>query len=582
MKFQKTRVLLFVLICCLTGCGKDKITVTADLDKNNGTVENEAIIKSEQDKEVLMEEAAPEYDRSIPVSFVDYDALMAQMGDREQEAFREYLPVLTGKERFIATNVDFKDSKDGEMRSFTLYEWFDAIYPVKECDLSFSQAACLDLDDDGTLEIIIPFWSYWDEYLVLHQEGELFYGISIGSRGFACLQQNGYFITSGGAPCTHVERLLFRDGAFVRTEITHACEYSEPAYEIEGQAVDEAAWDAWYSENFNEDVIWYEAKPNLSLAAEAEETLRENGLEITKGCYIRRVTKIPSKEFYIERVWIDYLVQPENSYRHCEDYYFFYDKETGEFLSCLHDKVSDYEPYEACSFFAHMEDVNFDGREDLIIHNGYTKYNVAYRAWIRAENGLFVNCPDFLMKMGDYELDFEEQAVIGQWSDGNYETIGWYHFEENQYKLYYREYGQNHSLNPDKVYYPITLGVSYDDGKAAAAYIYRYPRHYIYPESWDEEEAIYAVIKPEDRSDYLFVTFYTDKAYTAELYTLRLLMTDSEVILEEIAFDDYNSDGYLDIKVPYSTGMAGKRYSVLLQNPDTGRFETEETKIPNY
>lgn len=62
MKFQKTLMLLFVLICCLTGCGKDKMTVTADLDKNNSTVENETIIKSEQDKEVLMEEAAPEYE----------------------------------------------------------------------------------------------------------------------------------------------------------------------------------------------------------------------------------------------------------------------------------------------------------------------------------------------------------------------------------------------------------------------------------------------------------------------------------------------------------------------------------------
>lgn len=576
MKFQKTLMLLFVLICCLTGCGKDKMTVTADLDKNNGTVENETIIKSEQDKEVLMEEAAPEYDRSIPVSFVDYDALMAQMGDRERDAFREYLPVLTGEERFIVTYAEWKDNERGE---FTLYEWFDTIFPVKECDLSFSHAACLDLDNDGTLEVIIPFWSYWDEYLVLHKEGELFYGISIGSRGFACLQQNGYFITSGGAPCTHVERLAFCDGTFVVTEHAHACEYSEPAYEIEGQAADKASWDAWYQENFNKEVIWYEAQPNLSLTAEAEETLRKNGLEIPKDCYIRRVTVIPSEEFYIERVWVDYLVQPENAYKHCEDYYFFYDKEMGDFLNCLHEKVSDYEPYEACNFFAHMEDVNFDGREDLVIHNGYTRTETAYRAWLQTEDGFFVYCPEFLEKMGDYELDFEQQAVIGQWYDRGYDgcrgdIIGWYHFEENEYKLFYKEYSQTHNLTPDKEYYRITLGVSYDEGAAAAAYIYQYPRHYIYPESWDEEEAVYAVIKPEDGSDSLFVTFYADKSYTEELYTLRLRMTNPEFMLEKITFGDYNQDGYLDMKLPCSPiESAGRTYTVLLQNPDTGRFE---------
>lgn len=571
MRFQKT-LMLFVLICCLTGCGKAWPAVSADTAQNSSTVENETITKSEQDKEVLMEETAPEYDRDIPVSFVDYDALTAQMGDREREAFREYLPVLTGKERFIVTDADFKD---GETRSFTLYEWFDAIVPVKECDLSFSHAACLDLDDDGTLEVIIPFWSYWDEYLVLHKEGELFYGISIGSRGFAYLQQNGYFLTSGGAPCTHVERLLFCDGTFVRTEHAHACEYSKPAYEIEGQAADEAAWDAWYQENFNEEVIWYEAQPDLSLTAQAEETLRKNGIDIPKDCYIRRVTVIPSEEFYIERVWVDYLVQPENAYKHCEDYYFFYDKETGDFLNCLHEKVSDYEPYEACSFFAHMEDVNFDGREDIVIHNGYTRTNVAYRAWLQTEDGFFVYCPEFLEKMGDYELDFEQQAVIGRCSDGSGSVIiGWYHFEETEYQLFYREYSQRHSLNPEKGYIGITLGVSYDKGDAAAAYIYQYPRHYIYPESWDEEEAVYAVIKPEDGSDSLFVTFYTDKSYTEELYTLRLLMTNPEFMLEKITFGDYNQDGYLDIKSPCSpVESAGRTYTVLLQNPDTGRFE---------
>ncbi len=582
MKYHKALMILFVLICCLTSCGENKMGATADMDKNNSIMENETITESEPNKEVLTEEAIPEYDRNIPVSFVDYDALMAQMEDGQREAFREYLPVLTGEERFIVTDVDFKDEKDGETRSFTMYEWFDTIYPVKECDLSFSRAACLDLDDDGIWEVIIPFWSYWDEYLVLHKEGDLFYGTSIGSRGFACLQQNGYFLTSGGAPCTHVERLSFRDGVFVRAEHAHACEYSKPAYEIEGQAADEAAWDAWYLENFNEDVIWYEALPNLSLTAQAEEKLKKNGIDIPKGCYIRKVTKIPSKDYDIERIWIDYLVQPENAYKHCEDYYFLYDKKTGEFLSCLHDKVSDYEPYEACSFFAHTEDVNFDGREDIVIHNGYTRYNAAYRAWLQTESGVFVYCPEFLEKMGDYELDFEEQAVIGRWSDGSAgnTTIGWYHFEENQYKVYYREYVKRCSLNPDKKYETITLGVSFNGGDATAAYIYCLPRHYVYPDSRDEE-AIYAILKPEDSSDYLNVTFYADEAYIKELYTLRLIMANPEVLLEEIVFDDYNSDGYLDIKIPYMTkGAAEIIDTVLLQNPDTGRFEPQDKKTP--
>lgn len=588
MKLQKMFMLLFVLLCCLTGCKKRSVPMTG-IENNNSIVENETITERKTDGNVPVEEAVPEYDTSIPVSFVDYDALTAQMEDRQREAFREYLPILTGEERFIVSDVDFKDGKDGETRSFTMYEWFDTIHPVKECDLSFNQAACLDLDDDGILEVIIPFWSYWDEYLVLHKEGDLFYGTSIGARGFECLQQNGYFITSGAAVCNHVERLSFHDGAFVRAEHAHACEYSEPAYEIEGQAADEAAWNAWYQENFNEDVIWYEAQPNLSLTAQAEETLKEKGIDIPKDCYIRRVTIIPSKEFYIERVWTDYLVQPQNAYKHCEDYYLLYDKETGEFLNYIHDKVSDYEPYEACSFFAHMEDVNFDGREDIVIHNGYTRYNAAYRAWLQTEDGGFVYCPDFLENMGDYELDFEEQAVIGRWSDGSagYTTIGWYHFKENEYKLYYREYERRCSLNPDKKYETITLGVSYDGGDVAAAYIYRLPRHYIYLNSQDEGEAIYAVLKPEDStgypyiSDYLNVTFYADKAYTTELYTLKLLMTNPEFMLEEIAFDDDNADGYLDIKIPYSTAeTTGMTYTVLLQNPDTGRFEPQENKTP--
>ena len=392
MRYKKALMVLFVFIFCLTGCGEEPIVTTVGTDETNSIMKNETITESEQDRVI------PEYDTSIPVSFVDYDALMEEMDVREREAFLEYLPVLTGEERFI---VAYKGPQGEETGSFTMYEWFGTIRPIKECDLSFSNVACLDLDNDGTLEVIIPFWYYWDEYLILHKEGELFYGISIGSRGFECLQQNGYFLSSGGAACTHAERLAFCGDRFILTEDAHNCEYSEPVYEIDGQAVDGAAWELWYLEHFNGDAIWYEAQPDLSILTEAEEKLKEKGLEVPKDCYIRRVTRIPSEEFYIERIWIDYLVQPEDAYKHCEDYYFLYDKETGEFLWYLYDKVSDYEPYEACSFFAHMEDVNFDGREDIVIHNGYTKYNAVYRAWIQTEDGLFVYCPD-LMEIPDY------------------------------------------------------------------------------------------------------------------------------------------------------------------------------------
>ena len=58
-------------------------------------------------------------------------------------------------------------------------------------------------------------------------------------------------------------------------------------------------------------------------------------------------------------------------------------------------------------------------------------------------------------------------------------------------------------------------------------------------------------------------------------------MANPEVLLEEIVFDDYNSDGYLDIKIPYMTkGAAEIIDTVLLQNPDTGRFEPQDKKTP--
>lgn len=124
------------------------------------------------------------------------------------------------------------------------------------------------------------------------------------------------------------------------------------------------------------------------------------------------------KESQVLRVRVQYKEQPEDNYLHKEDYFFFF--ANGEIVETLYvDYPSkDFENMdkpryvaEACDFGAHMEDVTFDGREDLIISLGYGGSATFACAYIATEDGFKYN--QSFEEIPSYEVDVQEQVIRG-------------------------------------------------------------------------------------------------------------------------------------------------------------------------
>jgi len=121
------------------------------------------------------------------------------------------------------------------------------------------------------------------------------------------------------------------------------------------------------------------------------------------------------------RVGVQYKEQPEHDYRHKEDLFLFFTKD-GEICDMLYVDYPEHGfenmekmryTWDACDFSAHLEDVTFDGEEDLLIFLGYQGVHATqvYCAYIH-RNGTYEYESSF-EQIPNYEVDREAGLIKG-------------------------------------------------------------------------------------------------------------------------------------------------------------------------
>lgn len=123
------------------------------------------------------------------------------------------MAILLGEGTFLAENGEslMIDQVD---RAF----FDDSEFPIKA-----SQFAVVDLDYDGTAEIVLQLVfddkNYSDASLVLHDRDGTAYGYIFWLRGFRNLQQNGVYSFSSGAAYSGAGTLTFTEDGYIRNDI---------------------------------------------------------------------------------------------------------------------------------------------------------------------------------------------------------------------------------------------------------------------------------------------------------------------------------------------------------------------------
>ncbi len=141
------------------------------------------------------------------------------------------------------------------------------------------------------------------------------------------------------------------------------------------------------------------------------------------------------------RIRVQYMEPPSDNYQHKEDYFFFLEEEDIQALHVeyptkdWHNMEEDRYVWDACDFAAHLEDVTFDDRDDLVIFLGHagSRGDLIHGVYVY-EDGFYHYNPGF-EDIPNYEADTKEQVIRG-WSDSAISSTTYvYKYQNGDFEL---------------------------------------------------------------------------------------------------------------------------------------------------
>ena len=152
------------------------------------------------------------------------------------------LNVMNNKQKFIN-----EDNKEVFLKDFKI---------VENQTAKVDKYAFVDMDKDGTEELVIYTTSDYGAYVILHYENDKVYGYMIGVRSLENLKTDGSFMGSSGANSSEYSRMTFNKSSYsIQTEAVY--DTTNKVYEIDNTSASEKQIKE-YVENWNkkENVSW--------------------------------------------------------------------------------------------------------------------------------------------------------------------------------------------------------------------------------------------------------------------------------------------------------------------------------------
>lgn len=157
---------------------------------------------------------------------------------KNPEIDAEFLSVLNSETPFISEDgksVLLKNYSYGTDGGTTVY------YAIPQ------EYAVVDLDRDGTNEVVADITPYQTDYMVFHKYNNNIYGFLIGRRSFQDLKKDGSFYGSGGAGLAVYSRMEFNKNTYKVIDTAYSDNYNN-IYKIDGKEVTKEAIDKYKSE----------------------------------------------------------------------------------------------------------------------------------------------------------------------------------------------------------------------------------------------------------------------------------------------------------------------------------------------
>lgn len=213
----------------------------------------------EDEKEKLTSEAELPGNQQY-LKNIDWESFQTKIEPDEALAVEKYYPVLIGDEfTWIYRSGDGEepDTYTHAMKVTTIQGMINS--QLQENGISSQDAVVdailfADVFESGSKDMCLLLAHLGWEWLILHEEDGMIYGIDMPVRWFEGVQENGLYYGAGGADTSHYYRMTFENEDYREN---HICDLINGKFFVDGEQKSDAEYQKWRQENVQDAVKWY-------------------------------------------------------------------------------------------------------------------------------------------------------------------------------------------------------------------------------------------------------------------------------------------------------------------------------------
>lgn len=212
-------------------------------------------------------EVSEVYDPNDPEGIVwdqvDWDAYQYKLPAADYKVLQAYMPVLKEEKTFLWEDEQGLTRPRGntDLSEVTVQQFFQKMRKeaeIKNIKFPLDNIMLCDVTQDGQKELILSFDTLGYFYLLLHKEGDQFYGIYLPVRWFEDLRDNGIYMGFGG--WCYYYQMRFADGKFQNKRLGgyERLGLEEERFMIGKRKVKQKEFEKWQEKTLGKKVPAYE------------------------------------------------------------------------------------------------------------------------------------------------------------------------------------------------------------------------------------------------------------------------------------------------------------------------------------
>ena len=183
---------------------------------------------------------------------MDWEHISTKIDSEENETLQKFMPILNGEAFTWIYQGDYNEEQNSynhDRMEVTIREMLAQqmdVHGLEQVEPLLDSFYFADVFQSGSQDMVLCLRNMAYEWLILHEEDGVIYGIDKTIRAFSEVYENGLYIASNASDDWYYCRMQFVDGDYITEDV--AWVYRD-TLSIKGEKQSAAEYEAWKAEN---------------------------------------------------------------------------------------------------------------------------------------------------------------------------------------------------------------------------------------------------------------------------------------------------------------------------------------------